>query len=60
MKVDDLDVHRIVQLLVSIVGLFAVIATFTPNTSDNDIVNVLLKIVNVLGANIGEASNKEL
>ena len=60
MKVADLDVQQIVQLLVSVVGLFAVIATFTPNSSDNEIVDVLLKIVNVLGANIGEASNKEL
>lgn len=39
------------------VGAFAAIATVTPNKSDNKIADVLLKIVNTLGLNVGKASN---
>lgn len=44
---------------VSAVGTFALIATLTPNKVDNRIAQVLLDIVNFLGANIGKAANKD-
>jgi hypothetical protein len=47
----------LIQLAVSIIGAFAVIATMTPNEADNKIANWLLKFVNLLGANVGKARN---
>lgn len=42
---------------VSIVGGFALIATLTPNKSDDRIVQVVLDLINFLGANIGKSKN---
>lgn len=47
----------LVQVLTSIVGTFALIATATKNESDNKVADILLKLVNFLGANWGNASN---
>ena len=43
----------------SVVGTFAMIAAVTPNKIDNKIVDVLLKVINLLGANVGNAENKD-
>ena len=40
-----------------IVGGFAVIASMTPNKSDDSIVQTILDMVNFLGANFGKAKN---
>ena len=40
-----------------IVGGFAVIASMTPNKSDDRIVQTILVMVNFLGANFGKAKN---
>jgi len=40
-----------------IVGGFAVIASMTPNKSDDRIVQMILDMVNFLGANFGKAKN---
>ena len=40
-----------------IVGGFAVIASMTPNKSDDRIVQMILDVVNFLGANFGKAKN---
>jgi hypothetical protein len=53
-----LDWAGIVQAAISVVGAFAVIASLTPNTSDNVISDFLLRCVNVLGANVKNAENK--
>jgi len=47
-----------VEILVQVVGTFALIATLTPNASDNAIADFLFKLVNGLGANLGSATNK--
>jgi hypothetical protein len=47
----------LIQLLVSIIGVFAIVATMTPNDADNKIAASLLKFVNLLGANVGKARN---
>jgi|TARA_R100001463_G_scaffold20240_3_gene49373 type IV secretory pathway VirB2 component (pilin) len=49
----------IISAVASIVGGFAVIASITPNKSDDRIVQILLDIVNFLGANFGKASNNK-
>jgi|TARA_R110000751_G_scaffold17867_2_gene54667 hypothetical protein len=41
----------------SIVGGFAVIASMTPNKSDDRIVQMILDVVNFLGANFNKAKN---
>lgn len=40
-----------------VIGVFAVIATITPNKVDNKIAQFLMDMVNFLGANLGKASN---
>jgi len=40
-----------------IVGGFAVVASLTPNKSDDRIVQMILDMVNFLGANFGKAKN---
>lgn len=45
--------------LFEVIGVFAVIATMTRNTSDDKIVQWVLTAINALGANIGRASNSD-
>jgi len=40
-------------------GLFSAIATVTPNKVDNKIVDFILKVVNLLGLNVGKAKNAD-
>ena len=50
---------EIISAAASIIGGFAIIASMTPNKSDDRIVQMLLDIVNFLGANFGKASNNK-
>jgi len=45
------------EIIVQAVGVFALVATLTPNTSDNAIVDFILKLINFGGANVGKSSN---
>jgi len=45
------------QSALAIVGAFAIIATSTPNKSDDRIVQGILDVMNFLGANMGKAKN---
>ena len=45
------------EVATSIIGSAAIIATLTPNKSDDRIVQWLLDIVNFVGANVGKAKN---
>ena len=45
------------QILTGIVGVAAVVATLTPNESDNEVIQKILDFVNLLGANFGNARN---
>jgi hypothetical protein len=40
---------EILTAVLSILGTFSIIAKLTPNTTDDKVVNFLLKIVNVFG-----------
>ena len=51
------NLSAIAEIVTSVIGLFALIATLTPNTSDNAIADSLLRLVNTLGANVGKAKN---
>ncbi len=45
------------SILTSVVGVFAMVATLTANESDNKVADILLKVINFLGANFGKAKN---
>ena len=45
-------------ILTQVVGVAALVATLTPNTSDNKAVDFVLNIINMLGANLGKSKNK--
>ncbi len=47
----------ILSAVASIVGGFAILASLTPNKSDDRIVQMILDVVNFLGANFGKAKN---
>jgi len=48
-----------IPIALAAVGVFALIATKTPNKTDNMIVQLLYDIINLLGGNFGNAKNKE-
>lgn len=48
-----------VPIALAVVGAFALIATKTPNKVDNKIAQFLIVVINFLGANFGNAKNKE-
>jgi hypothetical protein len=45
------------EIITQVVGVFALVATLTPNTSDNAIVDFILKLINFGGANVGSSKN---
>ena len=45
------------EIITQAVGVFALVATLTPNTSDNAIVDFLLRLGNFGAANVGKAKN---
>ena len=51
------NLSAILEIVVQLVGVASLIATMTPNESDNKAVDFVLNIVNMLGANVGKASN---
>lgn len=50
---------EILMALLSIVGGFAYIATLTPNTADDRFWAFILKAINFLAANFGNAKNAD-
>ena len=46
------------SVITQVVGVAALVATLTPNTSDNKAVDFVLNIINMLGANVGKSKNK--
>ena len=51
------NLSGILEIDVQLVGVASLIATMTPNEADNKAVDFVLNIVNMLGANVGKASN---
>jgi len=46
-----------IPIAVTVVGVFSLIATQTPNKVDDRIMQVILDVINFLGANLGKAKN---
>jgi len=48
---------QVLIIITQIVGVAALIATLTPNQSDNAIIDTILKVINTIGGNVGKAKN---
>jgi len=48
----------LVETVLHIVGAASIIASLTPNESDNAIVNAVYGLINLFGFNVGKAINK--
>ena len=46
------------SIITSVVGTFALVATLTPNESDNKVADLLFKVIHAFGANFGRATNR--
>lgn len=51
------NISSILEIVVQVIGVASLVATMTPNEADNKAVDFVLNIVNMLGANVGKASN---
>jgi hypothetical protein len=51
------NISEVIQIITQVVGVFAIVAAWTPNTADNKVAAMLLEGVNFLGANLGKARN---
>ena len=46
-------------IVTSVVGSFALIAALTPNKVDDKILQLIMDLINFLGANLGKAKNTD-
>jgi len=53
-----MEIEEGVRVFIELVGSFAMIASLTPNSSDNAAIDVVLRVINALGANLGKARNR--
>lgn len=51
--------EKFLTILPVIISIAAIISAATPNKTDNKILDAILKIINILGINIGKAKNKD-
>tara|TARA_R110000751_G_scaffold4626_1_gene22402 strand:+ start:338 stop:526 length:189 start_codon:yes stop_codon:yes gene_type:complete len=52
-----LNINDLIQVALQVVGAFAIIAAWTPNSADNKVASTLLEAVNFLGGNLNKARN---
>ena len=50
---------EVFAVVTSFVGSFALLATMTPNKSDDKVMQMVLDMINFLGGNFGNAANKK-
>ena len=63
MEIVTVVVDKVVLYLpiaVSVVGSFALVASVTPNKTDDKIAQLILDVINFLGANVGKAKNGDV
>lgn len=48
---------KLIEIALQIAGAFAAIASITPNQNDNKIADYILKAINFIGFNVGNAKN---
>lgn len=54
----DLTIAEWIMIMPTIIGVFAVMARYTENKSNDKIVQMALDVVNFLAQNLGKAKNK--
>ena len=54
-----MGIVEIIEIVLAIIGAAATIAAITPTKRDDEIVGFILKIVDLVGMNIGNARNKD-
>ena len=52
--------NLITDVVLKLVGAFAIIASMTPNTNANKAAQMLADLVNLLGFNIGKSKNSDV
>ena len=52
--------NLITDVVLKLVGAFAIIASMTPNTNDNKAAQMLADLVNLLSCNIGKSKNSDV
>jgi len=52
------NVDNFLSIATQIIGVFAVIASMTPNEADNQILDKAARLINVFGFNFGKAKNE--
>ena len=55
----NIPIEELVKLVLAGLGVAATVAAITPNTSDNVVLSLIYKFINLLGQNVGNAKNKE-
>ena len=53
-----MGIVEIIEIVLAVIGAAATIAAITPTKRDDEIVGFILKLVNVIGMNVGNAKNK--
>jgi hypothetical protein len=48
---------QVLIIITQVVGVAALVATLTPNQSDNAVIDTILKVINTIGGNVGKAKN---
>jgi hypothetical protein len=54
-----ISVTEVIEGVLAIVGVASIVATRTPTKWDNLALNILSKVIHVLGQNYGQAKNKK-
>ncbi len=47
-------------IVLEIIGVFAILATLTPNKADDKVVQIVLDLINAFGMNTGKAKNSKV
>ncbi|WP_025899035.1 hypothetical protein [Sneathiella glossodoripedis] len=55
----DLDTAEIAGIIASVVTIANIITAATPTNHDNQILNAILKVLNILSINIGKNKNAD-
>ena len=50
--------ENVFELILKAIGFFSIIASMTPNETDNKIADFMMKAINMFGFNFGRARNE--
>ena len=53
------DIVDYTQIAITVIGIASMIATITPNKTDDKYMQMLLTFINKLAMNVGQSKNKE-